>query len=111
VQSPPVEPTPMDRRYEAIRAAEDAADERWKAEYEAFILRFAEKASEPFTAEEVRTAFASDPRNPQTKSQQASGGLFQRLAKQGKLKKAGVKISKIYGNYLQSYSKGEALKG
>ncbi len=92
-------------RQPVIDATLDAAHDEWKAAYERYILTYASVAYEPFTAEDVRLAYEKS-HGPQTKRQQASGGIFQRLAKQGKLRQAGTKRSKIYGNFLTSYRKG-----
>lgn len=99
-------PLPFENpRQAVIDAALDAAHEEWKAAYEQHILRYASVAHEPFTAEDVRLAYERS-HGPQTKKQQASGGIFQRLAKQGKLVAVGAKRSKKYGNFLTSYRKG-----
>lgn len=92
-------------RQSVIDATLDAAHDEWKAAYERYILTFASVAYEPFTAEDVRLAYERS-HGPQTKKQQASGGIFQRLAKQGKLVAVGTKRSKKYGNFLTSYRKG-----
>lgn len=83
------------------------ADEEWKARYRKFVLEFAEKATEEFTAEEVRLAYLDTPGVPHAEKEQASGKLFQQLAKQGLLVPGGMKKSTIYGNKLQAYRKGE----
>ncbi|MBK8468166.1 MAG: hypothetical protein IPL32_20315 [Chloracidobacterium sp.] len=80
-------------RQAVIDAALDAAHEEWKAAYERYILTFASVAHEPFSAEDVRLRYEQS-HGPQTKKQQASGGIFQRLQKQGKLIAVGKKRSK-----------------
>lgn len=92
-------------RQAVIDAALDAAHEEWKAAYERYILSYASVSHEPFSAEDVRLRYEQS-HGPQTKKQQASGGIFQRLAKQGKLIAVGKKRSKKYGNDLTSYRKG-----
>lgn len=89
-------------RQEQIDATYDNAHEAWKESYEQFVLDFAAKAIEPFSAETVRLVYeATD--LPQTHKKQASGKLFQRLVKEGKLREAGMERSKIYGNKIQQY--------
>lgn len=87
-----------------MKATEDKANNEWKAAYEAFILRYADSHRD-FSAEDVRLAFLEDASQPQTHTQQASGGIFLRLVKQGKLRKSGFKISTIFGNNLRTYNK------
>lgn len=104
--APQTQPTkPINKRFAVMKATEDKANERWRAAYEAFILQFAE-THQNFSAEEIRLAYSQDSSQPQTHAQQASGGIFQRLVKQGKLKKSGFKISAIFGNNLRTYTKG-----
>lgn len=71
-------------RQSVIDATHDAAHEDWKESYEQFVLDYAAKAIEPFSAE-------------------TGGKLFQRLVKEGKLREAGMERSKIYGNKIQQY--------
>ncbi len=96
------EPNP---RQEQIEAALRKAREEWKAQYREFILAFAETATEPFTAEDVREAYLATPGVATTDHEQASGGIFQRLVRERKLHKRGMERSRRYGNFLQSYTK------
>jgi hypothetical protein len=83
-----VPPSPAQTREEAMKAAFAHADERFRTEYRAFILRFAER-NETFIAEECCHSYRSDPRNPLPRDWRASGGIFQSLLKQGLLEQVG----------------------
>jgi hypothetical protein len=93
-------------RQDVIDSTLDKADEEWKARYQKFVLEFAERATEPFSAEDVREAYLATPGLPHTDREQASGGIFMKLAKSGQLVKVGKKRSRIYGNDLTTYKKG-----
>jgi len=93
-------------RQTQIDATLDNADAEWKARYRAFVLEFADKATEEFTAEEVRLAYLAIPGLPHTAKEQASGKLFQQLVKEGLLVPGGMKRSVKFGNKLQAYVRG-----
>lgn len=104
IAPPVVSGNPRQKQIDAVlKKARDA----WKARYELFILDFAALADEPFTAEDVREIYLRMPGLPHTDKEQASGGIFQRLAKQGKLLHAGTKRSRKFGNLLQAYTRGK----
>lgn len=105
INAAPAVSAPINPRQHAIEATLAKAKEEWKERYRKFILEFADKASEPFTAEDVREAYLATPGVPTTDKEQASGGIFQRLAKDRLLQKAGMIRSRRFGNFLQAYTK------
>lgn len=96
-------PDPVKERRRVMEAAFEHADERWKAEYEAFILRWLERHGRG-TAEEIRTAYEAAGLPAVSKSKRASGGIFVRLRRRGQIREVGKVRSKIYGNDLAVYS-------
>jgi hypothetical protein len=98
--------SPIALRRRRVKEAFANADERWVKAYTQYILDYAETASEPFSAEDVRLRFLSDKSQPQTHHQQASGGIFIRLVRAGKLRPVGYKASAIFGNAVRTYLKG-----
>ena len=89
-------------RQTVIDAALAKANDEWKAKYRAFILDYADIVNTPFSAEDVRLAY----RGPKTEHEQASGGIFRSLTRDGLLRKVGKKLSKIRGNELTTYLRG-----
>ncbi len=77
--------------------------EAWKQRYEQFVLDYAKNATEMFTAEEVRLAYLSTPNLPHAAREQSSGGIYQRLRREGVLIVSGQKRSKKFGNKLDAY--------
>lgn len=99
------QPTPLQKRHKAAKAVYDRAVEAWKIRYRQFVLDYADRATEPFSAEDTRLAYLADPRNPRTPSEQASGEVFKQLRKDKLIKLAGSKRSKKFGNLLSTYVK------
>jgi hypothetical protein len=95
---PSVRPTqdPMEVRQAKIDAAFEHANEVWKACYRLFVMRFAGEHSE-FTAEECQLAYKAHSELPQPREWRASGGIFQKLLKEGKIKRIGTGWSKQRG--------------
>jgi hypothetical protein len=90
-------------RRKRIREAFANANERWVAAYTQYILDHAENAVEPFSAEDVRLSYLADKSQPQTHHQQASGGIFMKLVREGKLRPVGYKQSRKFGNAIRTY--------
>lgn len=93
------QPSAIETRMDAMRAAEEHANELFKAEYEAFLLRYAER-HDVFASEDVQFAYKALRHMPQPKEWRASGGITQRLIRKGKLhivgsRKSGVDSRKI----------------
>lgn len=84
-------------RQAIVDATLDKADSDWKARYRAFVLDYADKADDEFTAEDVRLAYLATPGLPHTDREQASGKLFQRLVKEGLLVPGGMKRRSFTG--------------
>lgn len=97
---------PLKEREAARDAAFAHADDRWKEEYTAFILRFL-GANGPATAENIRTAYESTNLPQTSKSKRASGAIFVTLKREGKIRKVGKDMSKLYGNELDRYELSE----
>lgn len=94
--------SPIDERRRAMNAAFEHADERWRTEYEAFILRFLTNRG-PATAERIRTAYERTSLPQTRKSKRASGAIFVALRRAGKIREAGRETSRLYGNGLVRY--------
>lgn len=75
-------PAPIKTREEKIKAAFVAADERFKEEYRAFVLRVAEK-SDDFTAEQCQLAYRDILGMPQPREWRSTGKIFRELMKSG----------------------------
>lgn len=95
----PVQTESANPRQKAIDAVLEKQNEVWKAAYESFVLDYL-KAHGAATAEEIRLSYEADSMNPKPTHERASGGVFQRLRKQRKIKQVGYKRSKVYGNML-----------
>lgn len=103
----PIEPVPpadpLRERRKAMDAAFAAADERWREEYTAFVLRFLVCYGRA-TAETIRLAYEARPELPQTsKSKRASGAIFTQLRRMGRIREVGRELSRKYGNGLAVY--------
>jgi hypothetical protein len=98
----PAKSSPLDVRFDAMRAAEDKASDEWKREYEAFILRYLEKIGNA-TAEDIRLQYEYNGLPQPGNSKRASGAIFVRLARAGKIRQVGYKRSQNYGNDLKVY--------
>ncbi len=97
-------PDPLADRRKAMKQAFDHADERWKEEYTAFIVRWL-GLNGAGTGEDIRLAYESEPTRPQvSNSKRASGGIFARLRRQGTIREIGKRRSKKYGNDLAVYA-------
>lgn len=95
---------PLAKRRHARDAAYDAADEDWKVKYEFFILQYLAMHRDG-TAEDIRLAY-EDRGLPQTSgSKRASGGIFVRLRKAGKIRETGKRKSRLFGNDLTVYER------
>ena len=97
-------PSPLKQREAAMKAAYDAADERWRVEFEAFILRYLSKHYDA-TAEEMRIAYEASGLPSTPNSKRASGKIFKELRKAGVIKEVGTRRSRLYGNFLVTYAK------
>lgn len=99
IPMPIAQPDPLEHRYEVMRAAEAAANAKWREAYEEFILRYLTQHADG-TAEDIRNAYNANPRNPRTKSEQASGGIFARLKRKDLIRDIGWRQSRKFGNNL-----------
>lgn len=97
--------SPLAKRREARDAAYDAANDRWRECYSAYILGYLREHGAS-TAEDIRLAYAKTDL-PKTDSQRASGGIFTRLIRSGKIEAAGMERSKIFGNFLVKYRRAK----
>lgn len=96
--------TTLNPRQDITDAAFRKAKAEWVIRYTAYVLEFAETATEPFSAEDVREAYLATPGVPKTDHEQASGSIFQQLVKKKNLIPIGTKRSRKYGNWLQTYA-------
>lgn len=94
-------PTPLDKRYEAMAAAEQYASDDWKREYRNFILTYLERG--PATAEDIRLQYEKNGLPQPGNSKRASGAIFVRLMREKVIKHCGHRRSRIYGNDLKIY--------
>lgn len=104
-EMPPIAPQtdPLEERRKAMQRAYDAAEERWKEEYTAFILWYLGKHNDG-TGEEIRLAFENAGYKSSPNSKRASGAIFVSLKKKGVIKEVGKRKSILYGNDLSLYS-------
>lgn len=96
--------SPRDVRKDAQDAAFKNADEKFKAQYEGFVIKYAQDHGE-FTAEDCQLAYKQTP-NPQPREWRASGGIFVRLVNRGILKRCGTGWSGIRGVPIPKYCRG-----
>lgn len=96
------QPDPLSLRREAMDAAFEHADEKWREAYEQFILQFLALHGEA-SAETIRKAYMADKTKPQARKQQASGRLFVKLRHRKQIVAVGREPSKKFGNYLVVY--------
>jgi hypothetical protein len=109
VEPEPAPETPLEKRFAAAEASYEKSDDEWKAEYEAFILKYL-ALHEDATAEDIRLAFEKDESNPEPgKSKRASGQIFIRLRKAKRIHRVGKRRSAIYGNDLTVYARRDAV--
>lgn len=102
--TPAAAPVPAGNvRQKQIDAVLERAHAEWKERFEAFVIEYAALADEPFTSEDVWTAYDAKPGLPRTHKKQASGGIFQRLVRERRLHPAGMHRSRKFGNLLQAY--------
>lgn len=93
-------------RKEAIQRAFDFAGDAWKEAYRDFILAYAETHSE-FIAEDISLSYQKDSSNPMpNKDFRASGGIFLKLVREGKLKRIGYGQSRLRGVPVPKFTKG-----
>jgi hypothetical protein len=96
---PPPKPHPLTLRDQAMQAAHDKATEAWRAAYTAHILAYLRQHGRA-TAEQIRLSYDG----PEAEaSQRASGAIFLRLRRDGRICEVGRVKSAIYGNYLVQY--------
>lgn len=97
--TPQQPPNPLDARNEAREAAYAAADEQWREEYTRHILQYL-ASHDDGTAEDIREAYTG----PQTpNSQRASGQIFLKLRRAGRIRMVGSRKSRLYGNLITIY--------
>jgi hypothetical protein len=101
----PPQPDPLAIREAAMKAAYDAADERFREEYRAFVLRYLGKHVDG-TAEEIRLAYERSGL-PGPRCKRASGQIFRELRRDGAIVECGKRRSKLYGNDLATYRRAE----
>lgn len=85
IQAAPASPpgrSDAEARAEAMRAAFEAADEVFKREYRAFVLRYA-ATHETFIAEQAADAYRDCEHLPQPREWRSTGGVIQSLEKEG----------------------------
>lgn len=99
---PPRPADPLVERRNAMDAAFEHSDERWREEYTAFILRWLARNG-PGTAEQIRTEYEMTSLPQTRKSKRASGAIFVALRRSGKIRVLGKEQSKLYGNDLTKY--------
>lgn len=97
--APKQSPTLLEQRREAMQATYDHADEQWKEEYEAFIVRYLRSYGRA-TAEHIRTAYEKAGLPQTNKSKRASGAIFTRLRRKKVIREVGRERSQIYGNFI-----------
>lgn len=99
----PPQPDPLTVREQAMQAAYAAADERFRTEYRAFVLRYLTKHADG-SAEEIRLAYERSGL-PRPRVKRASGQIFKDLRKEGLIVECGKRRSRLYGNDLATYRK------
>jgi hypothetical protein len=103
--APARRPTPEDTRELAMERAFAHADERFKEEYRAFVLRFAER-HETFIAEDCQLLYRDRYDLPQPREWRCTGQIFRQLLKEGLIKRIGFGWSKMRGVPVPMFSKG-----
>jgi hypothetical protein len=100
--------TPAARRREKMKIAYERADAAWRARYEQFILEYA-AGHESFIAENCRLEYESRADLPQLcgADKRASGAIFNKLVREGKLKRVGTETSALRYSPMPLYTKGE----
>ena len=101
-------PSPIETRMDAMRAAEEHANNLFKAEYEAFLRRYAEK-HDVFASEDVQFAYKKLHYMPQPKEWRASGGITQRLLRKGELFIVGSRKSDVDCRKINLLSKTKSV--
>lgn len=98
-------PEPMEVRQAKIDAAFENADEAFKHEYREFVLKYAADGCE-FTAEEVQMIYRTCSDLPQPREWRSTGGIFQRLLREGKIRRCGHGWSKNRGVPVPKFTRG-----
>jgi carbamate kinase len=98
-------PDPMEVRQEKIDAAFKNADEAWRTEYQKYVLQVA-NANEEFTAEDCQLGYKKMYAMPQPREWRASGGIFQKLLREGKIRRIGTGWSKLRGVPVPKFTRG-----
>ena len=104
VPPPPPPAPPVQERYEAMQAAHDKASDEWKEAYEAFILSYL-ASHDQATGEDIRLAYEKTSLPQVENSKRASGAIFARLKREGKIREVGFKLSEKYGNPIRLYER------
>jgi hypothetical protein len=97
-------PNPTEARQAKIDAAFKKADEAFKREYREFILKYASDGCE-FIAEEVQLIYRTCKDLPQPREWRASGGIFQKLLREGKIRRIGTGWSRLRGVPVPKFTK------
>lgn len=94
----PPQPTPLERRHEAMEAALKYAGEKFKESFTAFVIQYLERHGKS-SGEAIREAYerTTNPR-PVKGHWQCVGGIYARLRKEGKVVEVGKVRSKKFGN-------------
>lgn len=77
-------------RQERIDAAFSHADARFRDEYTALVKRFAASGM-PFIGQDVTDAYKRSKRLPQPREWRATGGIYQKLIRQGVIVRVGYR--------------------
>ncbi len=95
---------PMVERNAKMQAAYDAANERFKEQYEDLLIRQFVMPGGEFTGEDVQNAFKSRPYLTQPREWRAVGNIYKRLVKDGVIVNVGYR-KRNQGNPTPVYRK------